>query len=230
MALCQTDIKSLSETMAAEFGDALIRHYVKMSLPFTCRIRSYFSSFFSTLRWCKLLKYFLVEKQRAVYPIVSISWQSMIWRWRQARYRQPFHWPNDFVYLSQVIQPTSYRNQRCKIFHYSDVIMGAIASQITSLTIVFSTVCSDADLRKHLSSASLAFVWEFTGTGEFPAQMASNAGNVSIWWRHHVEFLPTFKFHKQSLCEMNKQMLILIYHYICFLSLWSISYRFSLIN
>ena len=25
---------------------------------------------------------------------------------------------------------------------------------------------------------------EFTGTGEFPAQRASNAGNVSIWWRH----------------------------------------------
>ena len=27
---------------------------------------------------------------------------------------------------------------------------------------------------------------EFTGTGEFPAQMASNAESVSIWWRHHV--------------------------------------------
>ena len=27
---------------------------------------------------------------------------------------------------------------------------------------------------------------EFTETGEFPAQMASNAENVSIWWRHHV--------------------------------------------
>ena len=24
------------------------------------------------------------------------------------------------------------------------------------------------------------------GTGEFPAQMASNAENVSIWWRHHA--------------------------------------------
>ena len=24
------------------------------------------------------------------------------------------------------------------------------------------------------------------GTGEFPAQKASNAENVSIWWRHHV--------------------------------------------
>ena len=42
--------------------------------------------------------------------------------------------------------------------HYGDVIMGAIASQITSLTIVYSTVYSDADQRIHQSSASLAFV------------------------------------------------------------------------
>ena len=42
--------------------------------------------------------------------------------------------------------------------HYYDVIMGAIASQITSLTIVFSTVYSDADQRKHQRSASLAFL------------------------------------------------------------------------
>ena len=42
--------------------------------------------------------------------------------------------------------------------HYGDVIMGAIASQIISLTIVYSTVHSDADQRKHQSSASLAFV------------------------------------------------------------------------
>ena len=37
--------------------------------------------------------------------------------------------------------------------------MGAIASQITSLTIVYSTVYSGADQSKHQSSASLAFVW-----------------------------------------------------------------------
>ena len=36
--------------------------------------------------------------------------------------------------------------------------MDTIASQITSLTIVYSTVYSDADQRKHKSSASLAFV------------------------------------------------------------------------
>ena len=42
--------------------------------------------------------------------------------------------------------------------HYSDVIMGTIAYQITSLPIVYSTVYSDADQRKYQSSASLAFV------------------------------------------------------------------------
>ena len=41
---------------------------------------------------------------------------------------------------------------------YGDVIMGTIASQITSLTVVYSTVYSGADQRKHQSSASLAFV------------------------------------------------------------------------
>ena len=42
--------------------------------------------------------------------------------------------------------------------HYDDVIKGAMASQITSLTFVYSTVYSGADQRKHQSSASLAFV------------------------------------------------------------------------
>ena len=58
--------------------------------------------------------------------------------------------------------------------------MGAMASQITSLTIVYSNVNSGADQRKHQSSASLALC------GDFPAQRASSAENVPIWWRHHA--------------------------------------------
>ena len=70
--------------------------------------------------------------------------------------------------------------------HYGDVIMGTIASQITSPTIVYSTVYSDADQRKHQSSASLAYVRGIHRGPVNSPQMASNAGNVSIWWRHHV--------------------------------------------
>ena len=42
--------------------------------------------------------------------------------------------------------------------HYCDVIMWTMASQITSLTILYSTIHSGADQRKHQSSASPAFV------------------------------------------------------------------------
>ena len=46
----------------------------------------------------------------------------------------------------------------CHTQHCSDVTIGAMASQITSLSIVYSTVYSGADQRKHQSSASLVFV------------------------------------------------------------------------
>ena len=49
-------------------------------------------------------------------------------------------------------------HKHCNPIHCSDVIMSTAASQITSLTIVCSTVYSDAYQRKHQSSASLAFV------------------------------------------------------------------------
>ena len=55
------------------------------------------------------------------------------------------------------------------IYHYGGVIMDAIASQITSLTIVYSIVYTDADQRKHQSSASLAFVpWIHRGPVNSP--------------------------------------------------------------
>ena len=38
-------------------------------------------------------------------------------------------------------------------------------------------------------------------TGEFPTQMASNAENVSIWWRHH-------EWRDVSNCPMHKQLIM----------------------
>ena len=59
--------------------------------------------------------------------------------------------------------------------------MSAIASQITSLTIVYSTVYSGTDQSKHQSSASLAFARGIhRAPVNFPSQMASEAENVYI--------------------------------------------------
>ena len=57
--------------------------------------------------------------------------------------------------VAALLSPPSFTQS---INHYSDDIMGTFASQITSLTLVYSIIRSDADQRKHQSSASLAFV------------------------------------------------------------------------
>ena len=64
--------------------------------------------------------------------------------------------------------------------------MGAIASRITSLKIVYSTLYSDEDYKTPKLRVTGLCAGNSAGTGEFHAQMASNAENVSIWWRHHV--------------------------------------------
>ena len=68
--------------------------------------------------------------------------------------------------------------------HYNDVIMSAMASQITSLTIVCSTVYSVADQRKLCVTGLCRGIPPVTG--EFHSQRASNAENISIWWRHQL--------------------------------------------
>ena len=76
--------------------------------------------------------------------------------------------------------------------HYSDVIMGMMASRITSLTIVYSTVYSGADQRKHQSSTSLAFVrgiyqWPANSPHQWPMtrKMFPFYDVISMWpWFH----------------------------------------------
>ena len=89
----------------------------------------------------------------------------------------------------------------CGLTHYNGVIMRAIASQIASLTIVYSTVYSRRRSKKtpKLCVTGLCVV-NSPVTGEFTAQRASNAENVSIWWRHHgISYRDVISWHWQSL-------------------------------
>ena len=81
--------------------------------------------------------------------------------------------------------------------HYNDVIMTTMASVITSPTVVYSTVYSDADKRNIKAPRHWPLCGEFTGTGEFPAQRASYAENVSIWWRHHEIHTPAITQYRE---------------------------------
>ena len=70
--------------------------------------------------------------------------------------------------------------------HYNAVIVGAMVSQITSLTIVYSTVYSiQAQIIENIKAADHWHLWgEFTGHRWIPRQWRGKE-KVSIWWRHH---------------------------------------------
>ena len=84
--------------------------------------------------------------------------------------RNFFYWDDDILVLNLGPGLTKLREDHIlSVWHCSkkiiiritlhDVIMGTMASHIASLTIVYTTVYSGADQRKHESSTSLAFVW-----------------------------------------------------------------------
>ena len=73
-------------------------------------------------------------------------------------------------------------------YYYSDIIMSTMTSQITSLTIIYSTVYSCADQRKHQSSASLAFVrglhrWPVNSPHKGPVTRKMFSFDDVIMWR-----------------------------------------------
>ena len=85
------------------------------------------------------------------------------WNWSSPIRLPKCHWSNPGVYGYMWYRDPQKTGDTIttqpETTHYDDVIMGTIASQITSLTIVYSALYSGADQSKHQSSASLAFVW-----------------------------------------------------------------------
>ena len=69
-------------------------------------------------------------------------------------------------------------------WYCNDVIMSPNASQVTSLTIVYSAFYSRSKKTSKIRVTGLCVV-NSPVTSEFPAQKANNSENFSIWWRHH---------------------------------------------
>ena len=75
------------------------------------------------------------------------------------------------IHAANLVADSSNTAYKVESAHYSDVIVGAMASQITSLTVIYSTVYSRADQRKHQSFASLAYVihrWPVNSPHKWP--------------------------------------------------------------
>ena len=87
-----------------------------------------------------------------------------IWTWLKCKVLVSLNFEQWYDYDQAPITLINTWDTPCQLvcfsaWLYTGVIMGMLASQITSFTIVHLTVYSDADQRKYQSSASLAFVW-----------------------------------------------------------------------
>ena len=112
---------------------------IKVSLWYDPLWQSYFDAAIVTVRPVTDFIFFVTLKLASVMRSVNVSFlMPKIIKWTKI---------------------TIVNEIRCINIHYNDVIMTTIASQITSLAVVYSIVYSGADQRKHQTSASLAFVW-----------------------------------------------------------------------
>ena len=96
------------------------------------------------------------------------------------------------VLIARGIYPMKYVHG-CVLFCFVTIISlqwrhnGPMASQITSLTIVYLNVYSGADQRKHQSSASLDLVRGIHRRQmNFPHKWPVTRKMFPFWWRHHV--------------------------------------------
>ena len=109
--------------------------------------------------------------------------------------------PSSLTVLTFLYFQWNLNHNTPKIFwHHDDVIIDAMASQITSLTIVYPTVIQTQIKENIKLRVTGLCVGHSPGTGEFPAQLASNAENVFIGWSHR-ELLP-------AICGHNDQKLM----------------------
>ena len=93
--------------------------------------------------------------------------------------------------------------------YYGDVIMSAVASQLFIHRLL-------VDQRIHQSSASLAF-----GRGIHRSQRASNAENVSIWWRHHITLKVVILFYMYHCWTKLALLLTLVQNPVISLLAWA---------
>ena len=72
------------------------------------------------------------------------------------------------------------------VYHYNDVIMSAMKSQITSFTTFHFTIYSRADQSKHQSAASLAFVRRFHRWPGSNNGMSPGRHQAIIWAKDEI--------------------------------------------
>ena len=120
--------------------------------------------------------------------LYTISCYNVLWRDSSSRF--------------SVMKIQSYQ------IHYSDIITSAMASQITGVSIVYSTVCLGADQRKRQNSASLAFLrgihrWSVNSPHKRPVTRKMFPSDDVIIYLKEIIYMYTVTSLRPVFCRCN---------------------------
>ena len=119
---------------------------------------------------------------------------------------------------------------------YNHFITVTSQSQITGIWTVCTVVCSGAHQRKHQGYALLALVRRIQLWRGFSSQRASNAENVSNWWRHHIgqwrpnEMVSILQTFSKQLISNFEFQISKILHFVFRICSYPICYQLPLVQ
>ena len=106
----------------------------------------------------------------------------------------------------QILRELSYPRliSNMSVLHYSDVIMSAVASNHRCLDCLINPLFRRRSKKTSKPRVTCLCEGNSPVTGEFPAQRASNAENISSWWRHYMGKGGSFYGYKM-ICTISVQ-------------------------
>ena len=117
-----------------------------------------------TYKWYELRNHTVCSRQFVERYVLNIELFSVLEFSQKLNSQNVMHIQNVCITACLSLSPHFFSfHLRYVSIHCGDVMICAITSQINTVSIVCSTVCSSADQRKHQSSASLVFVRGFPG-------------------------------------------------------------------
>ena len=142
---------------------------------------------------------FKTEKSFIAHPWIQLSvvgleeYSAHDWRAATSVQRAPVTWREWGLCGRPWTNPASHQITRHKSCHYNDVIMSAMSAEITSLTIVYSSVYSGADQIKHQSSYHTI---SYHTHGE---HIESCSGCNLLLFSHNIKYIPVSNRAKQRI-------------------------------
>ena len=130
----------------------------------------------------------MISKHSAHLTPLSVDFRTWLWRYTYLLLLISMLWHRQAIFKSKgdkLCSSLTLWPLVINLYSSNEVIMSQMASQITSVSVVCSTICSGA-IKENIKVLRHWPLWgESTGDRWIPLTKGQWRGHIFIWWRHH---------------------------------------------